>query len=221
MNTRDCDLSNNNIRRAVILTPAGRGAVATILVEGDDADRLVSRYFHPASGKPLTEIPIGHIIFGRWTDGDGAGEETVVCCRSANCVEVNCHGGRIAAEAVMRTLEQAGCEAMRWQDWVSRTESDPISAEARQALAAASTLRAAGILLDQYRGALRSAMISIIDYLHRNEITEAVNQLNELLRHANVGLHLVQPWRGNKSLKLIWSCSSSMPAGLGVNRTKN
>ncbi len=52
--------------RASVLTPPGRGAVATIVVEGPDATRLVGRLFQSVARRSLDQFPIGRIVFGHW-----------------------------------------------------------------------------------------------------------------------------------------------------------
>lgn len=50
----------------VLLTPPGRGAVATVLVAGRGATAIVDRHFCAAANKPLGDFPIGRIVFGCW-----------------------------------------------------------------------------------------------------------------------------------------------------------
>lgn len=149
--------------QAVLLTPPGRGAVATVLVEGNQAVEIVGRLFRPASGRSLESCPAGRILFGEW--GHGQGEELVVCRRDDETVEVHCHGGRAAAAVLLDSLAQAGCPSVGWREWFRARASDPIQAQALEALARAPTLRTAAILLDQYQGALGSALAAIADEL--------------------------------------------------------
>ena len=80
-----------------LLTPPGRGAVASILVAGPGAIELVGRYFSPASGKSLTELSIGRVIFGTFRSLMDAAEEVVVGLHGFEHVEIHCHGGAFAA----------------------------------------------------------------------------------------------------------------------------
>jgi tRNA modification GTPase len=181
--------------RVVLLTPEGRGAVATILVEGTHATDCVSRHFRPAAGKPIEQFPIGRIVFGHWTGGSRADEELVVCRRDPQRVEVHCHGGHAAADSIIESLVSAGCQQLDWQSWAKTSEADPLSAAALIALSAARTERTAAVLLDQYRGAMRAALIETLALLETGNGPAAIERLNDLLRWANVGLHLVEPFR--------------------------
>ena len=70
-----------------------------------------------------------------------------------------------------------------------------MAAAARLALAEARTTRAAAILLDQYRGALRRAVEQIEASLQAGAKDAARQQVEALLAHAATGLHLTRPWQ--------------------------
>src|SRR5262245_30914680 len=91
-----------------LLTPPGRGAVATIGVRGPRAGEIVVRRFTPAAGRPLTNYPVGRVLFGRFRLEGSAAEEVVVGFISAEEAEVHCHGGMAAAQAVAAALVAEG-----------------------------------------------------------------------------------------------------------------
>ena len=106
----------SEILQLAILTPPGRGAVATIGVRGPQATELVGRRFQPAAGAPLTSFPAGRVVFGRFRTL-AATEELVVGLIGPQEVEVHCHGGLAAAQAVAAALVAEGCEQIDWQTW--------------------------------------------------------------------------------------------------------
>ncbi len=185
----------------VLLTPSGRGAIATVLVQGPHAIAAVSAYFRSASKRSLAESRVDRILFGRW--GGPQGEELVVCRRSDASVEIHCHGGAAAAPSIIADLVAAGCQESTWTDWLARHERDPIQAEARIAAASARTLRTAHIALDQLGGALRREVERCLAALRAIQdtaggqvaIDEVQTALETLLRFAPVGLHIAEPWR--------------------------
>lgn len=184
--------------QVAILTPPGRGAVATISVTGRQATARVASLFRAAVGRPLGDFPCGRIVFGRWTAAGAAGaagEEIVVCRRAADEVEIHCHGGRLAARTIVDSLVAGGVEEIPWQDLASRRALGRIEAEARVALAAARTERTAAILLDQLRGGLRLSLTETLTHLRRGNAADAVAILRDLEKYAAVGLHLTEPWR--------------------------
>ena len=88
-----------------------------------------------------------------------------------------------------------GCRRVGWRDWARRRHEDPIQAAARVALADAPTQRAAAILLDQFHGALRHALVEIHTALASGDAATAAGLLDTLLARAPLGQHLVRAWR--------------------------
>lgn len=179
--------------RVVQLTPPGRGAVATLLIEGPGAAEAVEAGFRAYGGRTLRSGPGDRPAVGRF--GPGTGEEVVVRCRSEDAAELHCHGGLAAVAMVEKTLVKLGCRAGRWRDHLAEHRQDPIAAAAHVALAEARTTRTAAILLDQYQGALRRAVGQIEAAIQSGDTADAAGRIEELLARADLGRHLVRPWR--------------------------
>jgi tRNA modification GTPase len=181
---------------AAVLTPSGRGAIATIRVSGARAMSIVSELLQTGSRPALANRPARTIVFGRW--GDEAGEELVASCLHAEQVEIHCHGGVAAVARIVADLERCGCEVQPWQNDARQNDHAPQQSywqrEALIALAAARTERTAGILLDQFGGAGDCAVQQILSLLEAGDRTSAQQSLDELLARATLGLHLVNPW---------------------------
>ena len=177
---------------AVRLTPLGRGAVATVLVAGPRAIDCTAALFSPRSGRALQFDDPGAIRFGCW--GESPGEEVVVAALGPALVEVHCHGGTAAPQAVLDSLAALGCEQLDWQAWLEATDTELVRAEAWTALAAARTERTAAILLDQYQGAIELACGEIAARLAAGDSTSAGALLAELLDRARIGRHLTEPF---------------------------
>jgi tRNA modification GTPase len=177
---------------AVRLTPLGRGAVATVLVAGPRAIDCTATLFSPRSGRALELEDPGTIRFGRW--GESPGEEVVVAALGPALVEVHCHGGTAAPQAVLDSLVALGCELVDWQTWLEATDTQLVRAEALTALAAARTERTAAILLDQYQGAIERAAGEIEAHLVAENAASAATLLAELLARARLGRHLTEPF---------------------------
>ena len=119
----------------------------------------------------------------------------MICRTSEHEVEVHCHGGQAAVETIWRGLAGAGCTPSTWQDLARQQQKDTIEAEARIALAEASTQRTAAILLDQMHGALRNALQAIGNDITAGRIDAARDALSQLHARASAGLHLTTPFR--------------------------
>jgi tRNA modification GTPase len=193
----------------VELTPQGRGAVAVVLIAGPEAVAIVDQLFRAISGRAIRDTPLGRIVVGHW--GGNVGEELVVCRRDEFEIEVHCHGGFAAVTAVMDSLLHHGAIAMPWREWLrscARRESalaaqgadiatrrDAATYAAHTALAEALTERTALILLDQLNGALSNAIDSAIEHITAEDWPHAVDALDALLIHRELGLRLTTPWR--------------------------
>jgi tRNA modification GTPase len=179
--------------RVIQVTPPGRGAIATLLVEGAGAWHVIATVVCSRSGRPLGSLPGDCLLLGRV--GGPPAEEVVVRARSAKSVEVHCHGGHAAVAMIERKLTECGCQPTTWRDWLAAKSGDPIAAAAHTALAEARTERTTTILLDQYGGALRSAFSEIETTLAQGDTATAARNIDALLRRAVLGRHLITGWR--------------------------
>ncbi len=196
------------------LTPTMPAAIATLAVSGPQALSYVERFVR-LSGAGLT---VGSMRYGLWEVGltrlaaenptaelgatlnqnptaeRGATLEQVVLTRPAeDTVEVHCHGGAAVCQALLSDLVGAGCVAVPSEQWPSQLNC-PLARAAQQDLLQATTDRAAAVLLQQLNGALRKAIESVAQR-SASDAPAASASLEELLRWADFGLHLSQPWK--------------------------
>ena len=178
--------------RLIQLTPPGRGAIATLRIEGPRAAELLATRISTRSGLSLTDLPNDRLVVGRF--GGPQGEEIVVRRISTEAAELHCHGGLATVTRIEQALADC-CQLVPWKTWTELHAGDPIAAAAQMALAEARTERTAAILLDQYRGALRRVIEEIQSDLTAQRPASARQKIDALLARAAVGLHLVRPWR--------------------------
>jgi tRNA modification GTPase len=179
------------------LTSSAPAAIAVIEVRGERALELVQNHWSPHQG--TSDLEIDRIRYGifRSLPGDPAsiGESIVAVRRGLDRFELHCHGGQAAALSILRALIDAGAVELNRREWIEREVPGRTAAEATEDLLQATTLRTASILMDQVRGALDSAWSRIDLHDQKAEWAEARDIANGLLRWADVGLHLVNPWR--------------------------
>ena len=183
---------------AAVLTPVGRGAVATIRVVGNlsQLDDAAVPLFRAANGKSLSQQELRRIAFGRW--GRENAEEIVVSRLSDETLELHCHGGDAAVRRIMDDLQRAGCAVVSWQSqMIARGES--LDAECVDALSRATTWRTAEILLEQSNGLLHTAFQHLAPPLSPSPQfigvqAETLSRLNAILVWADFGRHLTRPW---------------------------
>jgi tRNA modification GTPase len=135
-------------------------------------------------------------VFGRWTGAaEGPGEDLVIVRRGADDLEVHCHGGLAASEAVIASLEQFGAARQAWPAWLRAGGTPEIEVEAREALAIAGGPKAVRILSRQLAGGLEAEIVRAKGLLAKERVAEARVALDRLGRAARVGLRLARPWR--------------------------
>jgi tRNA modification GTPase len=205
-------MPNHKSLYIIQLTPPGRGAVATLRIEGPGAVDAVQSGFLAHSGRTLADSPADQIVVGRF--GGEQGEEVVVRRCNDGAVELHCHGGVAAVAMIEDSLVSAGCRRLAWRDWIrtplgnslgrqlnchpnisTKRTCPPFQESALAALAEARTERTASILLDQYHGALGREMEEIRQAIDRGESFSARQRIDALLARAELGQHLIRPWK--------------------------
>jgi len=194
-----------------LLTGPGRAAVAVVALRGSGVAAVVDRFLS-CRGGPFAGSPLRRIRVGVWrsdpSDPAAAGEEVVATRLTDDRCEVHCHGGKAAAQAILRDLASAGGARMDWDRWLQAEDVSDEEAAARQALTRATTTRVAAILLDQCRGALAKELALATRGVSKGKKARSASKgtepianasasatLDAILARARWGVRLTRPFR--------------------------
>ncbi|MEZ6046226.1 MAG: GTPase [Planctomycetaceae bacterium] len=184
---------------ATLLTPRGRGAVATIACRGGVAlfDQQAEQLFQPVNRKAMSVQSVDQILFGHW--GAAAPEEVVVCRTSEDELEIHCHGGHAAVERILSDLTSVGFTIIPWQEYQAATMT-LLEAELQTALAQARTTKTATLLLRQRENLKRefAEIETEINHLQAGtggDQAAVLARLEKLRASYELGRHLVEPFQ--------------------------
>ena len=105
---------------AAISTPQGKGGVAMIRISGSDALSVAEAVFEPVSGKSLSEIGVGRMVYGRIFERLPNGDKSCIddgmavyfkaphSFTTEDTVEISCHGGSFVSRCVLSAVLSAG-----------------------------------------------------------------------------------------------------------------
>jgi tRNA modification GTPase len=188
-----------NVTWVGCLTPPGQGALATLGLHGPEAWDMAHALFQPRNGELPATPPLGYFRLGRMAEGsgEGLGDEVVLAVKTVEptTLEIHCHGGRVVVGVLQELFTARGARTCGWEDWLRWTTPDALQAEAAVALARATTVRTAAILLDQHAGALGRVLRGACAALDRGDLGTARTAMDDLHRWSALGQHLTTPWR--------------------------
>lgn len=175
------------------LTPAGRGAVATVLVSSPNLSAEMPNLFRTASGIDLGKcLSEQDIIYGNWIGEGQFGEDLILCPRSEVTAEIHCHGGVTAVSTVIRTLEARGFRPATDREIDELLGNSPWVSDACRALTSSPTERTSLILLE-YLQTIDDQIDQLASQIKTKPLL-ARERINNILQLSEFGRHLSQPW---------------------------
>ncbi|MFM7150556.1 MAG: GTPase, partial [Gemmataceae bacterium] len=175
---------------AALLTPQGKGAIASIGLRGKGTWDTLRDLFHPISGNLLPELPeVDRYWFGRL--GEEMQDEAILAVLSGApewAMEIHVHGGREMTRYLLDLLERRGVATKTWEDNQS-------SGSYQEILSRAATTRTAGMILDQMNGAFEREIQAILEELDSGDIGQSSERMANLIRWIPLCRHLVHPYR--------------------------
>jgi len=160
------DPINNHDTIAALATGAGPSAIAIVRLSGKDSLSVSDQLFMPISNKNKPSTWYTHTLgYGHILDGDVVVDEVLLTVMRApktytreDVVEINCHGGTMAARRILRLLLREGVRMAQPGEFTLRAflngRIDLAQAEAVNQLIRSSTETAQQMALRQLRGGL-------------------------------------------------------------------
>jgi tRNA modification GTPase len=161
-----------------LLTPTASGAIATLRLVGQESWLIIRQLAQPLNGRQLPEQPS---LFQTHLVRLG-GDEVVLAVRElapVPVIELHCHGGLRIIQAITEKLVQLGVQSLAPTE--PQVQHPSLDLRAEVPLSQARTLRAASILLDQYHGAFKKALLA--------------EEYERLVRWSGLGARLVSGWK--------------------------
>lgn len=112
---------------AAISTPFGLGGIAIIRLSGPQAIAIADRVFVSATGKKVCDTPTHRILYGHVKQGEEIIDEVLLMLMRApktftreDVVELNCHGGMVVTQAVLKVLIANGARMAEAGEFTKR-----------------------------------------------------------------------------------------------------
>ncbi len=160
-----------------IATAQGPGAVGIVRLSGANAIAVADQIFQAKRQKPLAELPSYRVYFGWACDSENAViDEVLVTLMRAprsytaeDVVEINCHGGAAACEAVLKAALKKGARLAEPGEFTKRAflngRLDLVQAEAVLDLIKSKTDQALRLSTHQLKGELSLKLNAIREQL--------------------------------------------------------
>ncbi len=154
---------------AAVMTGKGVGAIATIQIFGESAQKLLEKIFVPARlgegasrsqiWKRPAEFKTGKILLGTIVDGSETIDQVTIGCEDKNIYAINCHGNPLIVAVIMRLLSREGVTPLDAEELLAkilstRQGTTAIEIEAKLARLKAKTLVGAKIIANQVQAGL-------------------------------------------------------------------
>ncbi|HHT9107601.1 MAG TPA: tRNA modification GTPase [Candidatus Wunengus sp. YC63] len=154
---------------AAIVTPLGEGGIGKIIVSGPDALSIVNKVFQGKGIADLNQAASHKLYYGHIYDKGERIDEVILnvvrqkdSFTGEDVVEINCHGGIRVVMRICELLQSSGVAGVEWESLLLQScknkKMDFVQKEALQELVQAQTKLGVKVLLDQYAGALSSAI---------------------------------------------------------------
>ena len=173
---------------AAVMTGKGTGAIATVQVFGDDAQKVLAGIFKPARAK-RTEFKTGKILLGSIVDDEKNIDQVTVGCEGPQAFAIHCHGNPLIVEMIMELLVKQGADLISAEELLTRilTEKgtlNTIAIEAKLAQLNAKTLTGTKIIANQIDAGLTKKASQWLKNAETISIDEVAAEAEQILTNS-------------------------------------
>lgn len=190
---------------ACLLTGTQRAAVATIALQGPDAQTALQQFFTANSPRPLH---LNELRYGQWCSASNNAEHVVVLkiddTQHSSCDpvdpsistkwEIHCHGGALAADRILSDLASVHVDIVEQQAFVARQQPRLLLRETDDVISRTLTIRTARFALTQLKYGLNDFAARAYQQLP-GEWETVRSDATRMQRFSSFGMHLTKPWR--------------------------
>ena len=171
---------------AAAITGKGIGAIATVQIFGDDAQRVLAKIFKPAGPRPA-EFKTGKILLGSIVDGDKTIDKVTIGCEGPATFAIHCHGNPLIVEMIMELLAGHGAKLISAEELLRKTlianESlSTIAIESRLAQLNAKTLAGTKIIANQIDGGLGAKASKWLKNIETIALDQIATEAEQILK---------------------------------------
>ncbi len=167
-------IQNDSI--VALATPSGIGAISVIRISGQDAIKIVSKFFKSINGKILENQPTHTIHLGHIIKKDQIIDEVLVSIfknprsyTGENVVEISCHGSNYIQQEIIQLFLKNGCRMADNGEFTMRAflngKMDLSQAEAVADVIASNSSASHQMAIQQMRGGIKNELKELREQL--------------------------------------------------------
>lgn len=194
-------MKKNNATYVSLLTPVGEGGISVIKLYGGASRDMMSKVFYPKNERLFKKNPRGKLFYGLIKRNDAIIDEVIVECCDEEGIEydVNCHGGIVAAEAILSLFVELGAHRISWKDFASQKEGK-LQAEILEALVNARTEKNALAFANLLQGKLSEEVLKLKELAKEipnseGKKEECISRIENLISTCERGKNLLRKKR--------------------------
>jgi len=170
------------------MTGKGTGAISTVQVFGDSAEKVIKKIFEPA-GTISAEFKIGQILLGKIIDGSETIDQVTIGCEGENVFAIHCHGNPMIVADIMRLLQRHGAELLsagqlQTKILSSQKSVNTIAIEAGLSQWNSKTIEGTKLIVNQIKSGLCSIAAGWLENINETSLNKISIEAGRILKNS-------------------------------------